>query len=160
MYLETSDATDFQENQTRVENFFEIEYREAQKELLQTKSKIYEYRYKVDSLKKKLLEAEKANETLAQKFEKEQTKSDEFFAKQEKYKMLCKDFKKEIQKMKKQVEIIERKKDEESEFYERTIKIIEDSEWVRDKEVKVGVKAAFIALGKLEKTLAKGNVNQ
>jgi hypothetical protein len=40
--------------------------------------------------------------------------------------LLCRDFKKEIQKMKKQVENLERKKDEDNEVYERTMKNIED----------------------------------
>ncbi len=73
--------------------------------------------------------------------------------------MLCRDFKKEIQMMGKQVEALERKKDEDNEYFERTVRNIEEAERMRNKEMKVAIKNTFIQINKLEKGLYKYNIN-
>lgn len=50
------EASTHDDDDSRVENYFELEYKHSQKELLKAKSKLYEYRYKIDALKKKLIE--------------------------------------------------------------------------------------------------------
>jgi hypothetical protein len=53
------------------------------------------------------------------------------------------------------VENLERKKDEDNEYFEKTIKSIDEAERMRNKEMKVAIKNTFIYLGKLEKGLSK-----
>lgn len=51
------------EQKTDLALFFEHEYKSTQRELVQTKSHLYEQTYKVDLLKRRLMEAEHAAES-------------------------------------------------------------------------------------------------
>jgi len=69
-YQETSSQEECETVGTKaIEGFFEKEYRSSQKEMLAIKSKVYEYKYKIDSLKQKLLSKEKEAYEMQQRFE-------------------------------------------------------------------------------------------
>ncbi|CDW72138.1 UNKNOWN [Stylonychia lemnae] len=98
------------------------------KELAQAKNKIYEQKFKIDTLKKQMHELESENKSIKDKFHQEQDKSDEFFTKAEKYKMIAKDFRREIENLQVQIEELKLKIEQETKNYETIFRIKEEND--------------------------------
>lgn len=60
---------------------------------MQSKSKLYEYKYKIDTLKKRLFDKENEIKQIKIKYKDSLVYSDECVKKQEKYKLICKEYK-------------------------------------------------------------------
>lgn len=69
------------------------------KENVKLKTRLYEQKFKMDAIKTRLKEAESVQTHWKDKFTKEQEKTDEFYSKAEKYKLIAKDYRKEIERL-------------------------------------------------------------
>eukprot|EP00347_Sterkiella_histriomuscorum_P019769 403340359 len=107
---------------------YPLSFDQLQRELAKYKSKAYDYKYKIESLNKRLQDSEDQSQIWKEKFDNEQDKTDEFFTKAEKYKILAKDFRKEIEQLKSEIEQLKESQFQEVKNYETVLRLKDEKD--------------------------------